>query len=39
MVSAAQTATGNAIDWAPIAAELMSRGHVDEVDYVNEVVP
>jgi len=38
MVVAAQTAARNDIHWAPVEAELLRRGHSDEVAYVNEVV-
>jgi len=38
MVSAAQTATGDTVNWSPVEANLKSGGHTDEVDYVNEVV-
>lgn len=38
MVSAAQRAVGDEINWSPVAAHLRSNGHADEVDYVNEVV-
>lgn len=38
MVTAAQSAVKNKIDWAPVEAELLKQGHRDEVAYVNEVV-
>lgn len=38
MVFAAQTAVNNTTDWAPVEAHLRGQGHVDEVNYVNEVV-
>jgi hypothetical protein len=38
MVSAAQTAVGDTINWAPVEAELKKQGNTDEVAYVNEVV-
>jgi hypothetical protein len=38
MVVDAQTASGDSINWAPVAAHLRSNGHGDEVDYVDEVV-
>lgn len=38
MVSNAQRAVGDEINWSPVAAHLRSNGHSDEVDYVDEVV-
>ncbi len=38
MVSAAQTAVGNPINWAPVEAHLNGQGFTDEVNYVNEAV-
>ncbi len=38
MVSAAQTAAGDTVNWSPVEAELNRQGHTDEVNYVNEVV-
>ena len=38
MVVSAQTAVKDEIHWAPVEAELLKRGHTDEVAYVNEVV-
>ena len=37
MVSTAQTAAGNTINWAPVEAQLLSSGRKDEVNYVKEV--
>ncbi len=39
MVSAAQAAVKNEIDWAPVEKHLRGQGHGDKCDYVNEVVP
>lgn len=38
MVVAAQTAVGDDINWLPVETELRKQGHIDEVNYVNEVV-
>ena len=38
MVVSAQNAANDKINWAPVEAELLKRGHRDEVDYVHEVV-
>lgn len=38
MVSAAQTAVGDTINWAPVEAHLIGQGFTDEVNYVNEAV-
>lgn len=37
MVSEAQTAAGDAINWAPVEAQLLAKGRKDEVDYVKEI--
>ena len=37
MVSAAQSAVNDTVNWAPVAQHLINNGHSDEVDYVNEV--
>ncbi len=38
MVSTAQIAVKDNINWAPVEAELLTQGHQDAVAYVNEVV-
>lgn len=38
MVFAAQTATKDEINWAPVMTSLLGSGHKDQVAYVNEVV-
>lgn len=38
MVSAAQTAISDAVNWSPVETHLRSQGKTDECDYVNEVV-
>lgn len=38
MVSAAQTASGDTVNWSPVETQLRSQGNTDEADYVNEVV-
>lgn len=38
MVVKAQVTTKQETDWAPIEKELLAKGKVDEVAYVNEVV-
>lgn len=38
MVSKAQTAVSDDINWAPVETHLRAQGNTDECDYVNEVV-
>lgn len=38
MIVAAQEATKDEINWAPVETELLKQGHNDEVNYVPEVV-
>ncbi len=38
MVAASQKATGDTVNWAPVAAQLRGQGRTDEVAYVDEVV-
>jgi hypothetical protein len=38
MVVGAQAAAGDEINWAPVEAELINQGEIDDVNYVNEVV-
>jgi hypothetical protein len=38
MVSAAQTAAKDDVNWTPVEAQLLAAGHTDEVAYVNEAV-
>ena len=39
MVSNAQQAVNDTVNWGPVARHLIANGNQDEVDYVNEVVP
>jgi hypothetical protein len=37
MVSEAQTAVGDTVNWPPVEAQLLTKGRKDEVNYVKEV--